>query len=345
MNIYLLNGTQTGFLPAHFLVQQLPIKGLIGLENNEINSNLNEYYDYSSFCRDSQIDYIPLRSYSMADEKDNAILLALDIDILVSVSWQRLVPDWLIEHCRIGVVGSHGSPLGISQGRGRSPQNWALLLGCKTFSYSIFWIDPGVDSGKIIDTCSFSYTEADDIMTSYTKAGLAMVHMLVKNYHNGHLQQHFGKAQKDAEAFYLPQRTREDGLIDWTQSAHLNYDFVRAITKPYPGAYTLLSGQAITIWQGKYIDWDGLALENTVPGEVLLMYPGGEFLVQCGIGLFLVTAWDAENVAVKQGIRFTSANFEGQLQAIVARHTAKYNSPVSPLITERLYLSPTGEQK
>ena len=92
--------------------------------------------------------------------------------------WQRLVPDWLIQQARLGVLGGHGSPDGIAGGRGRSPQNWALLLGCSQFVYALFLITEGVDNGPIISQRTFCYRPYDDIQVSYYRASLAMADML-----------------------------------------------------------------------------------------------------------------------------------------------------------------------
>ena len=78
-------------------------------------------------------------------------------------------------------MGAHGSPLGITKGRGRSPQNWALILGLSTFYISIFKIDPGIDSGQIIETRSFTYSDFDDIKTSYYKVCLLTADMIINN--------------------------------------------------------------------------------------------------------------------------------------------------------------------
>ena len=45
-----------------------------------------------------------------------------------------------------------------------------------------------------------------------------------------------------------PQRKPEDGLIDWSKSPKEIECFVRAQTKPYPGAYTVIDGKKVTIW-------------------------------------------------------------------------------------------------
>ena len=57
----------------------------------------------------------------------------------------------------LGVLGGHGSPDGISGGRGRLPQNWALILGAKRFDLALFKITPGIDDGPIIAKRSFFY--------------------------------------------------------------------------------------------------------------------------------------------------------------------------------------------
>lgn len=107
------------------------------------------------------------------------MLTALPIDLLIVCGWQRLVPPWLIEHAPARVVGSHGSALGIAGGRGRSPQNWALIAGERQFQLSIFFIEPGIDSGPVIDTRTFSYDDLDDIVSSYLKLAIGTAEMLI----------------------------------------------------------------------------------------------------------------------------------------------------------------------
>ena len=112
------------------------------------------------------------------DDKNK--LLNTNIDILIVAGWQRLIPEWLIQHCKICVIGSHGSPLGITKGRGRSPQNWALIMGMESFEISIFQIDKGIDSGRIFNTKSFKYSAFDDIKTSYYKVCMLISQMLIE---------------------------------------------------------------------------------------------------------------------------------------------------------------------
>ena len=113
----------------------------------------------------------------MADKKK---LISKEIDILVVAGWQRLIPDWLIDHVEIAVLGGHGSAEGITAGRGRSPQNWALIMGKEHFTISLFRIDSGVDTGPVLLERTFNYSDFDDIQTSYFKTSWLMSDMLVE---------------------------------------------------------------------------------------------------------------------------------------------------------------------
>ena len=54
--------------------------------------------------------------------------------------------------------------------------------------------------------------------------------------------------QDESKRRVFPQRKPEDGIIDWTLPANKIYDFVRAQTKPYPGAFTWCGKDKVTLW-------------------------------------------------------------------------------------------------
>ena len=51
------------------------------------------------------------------------------------------------------------------------------------------------------------------------------------------------RKQDEAQATYFGGRKPEDGRIDWTQSAERIYNLIRAVTHPYPGAFTEVLGE------------------------------------------------------------------------------------------------------
>ena len=173
MNIWGLSAVASGFDTLELIGGDVDLRGVIGLTANSHSSHLSGYVDGRSWCQEREIDFVPVESYSLTSATDEAVLMDLPIDLLLVTGWQRLVPNWLLKRCRIGAVGVHGSPMGIRRGRGRSPQNWALLLGATRFSIAIFWLDEGIDSGSVIRETDFPLGPEDDIRTSYMKASLA----------------------------------------------------------------------------------------------------------------------------------------------------------------------------
>jgi methionyl-tRNA formyltransferase len=60
--------------------------------------------------------------------------------------------------------------------------------------------------------------------------------------------------QDHSKATLYPRRAPEDGLIDWTWNSIKIVNFIRAQTKPYPGAYTFINGKKVTIWDADICD-------------------------------------------------------------------------------------------
>ena len=71
--------------------------------------------------------------------------------------------------------------------------------------------------------------------------------------------------QDESAATRFGRRTPEDGRIDWTRSAREVHDLVRAVTHPYPGAFTDVFGAKTFVWRSKL---PGLAAHDTFPGQV-----------------------------------------------------------------------------
>ena len=330
MKTYIMCTISVGKIATEILCEKLNIEGIITLNNSVGIKKTKEYYDYSEVCRKYGIKYVDMETYDISADSDIEKINKLEIDLLIVVGWQRLIPKWLIQKCRCGVIGTHGSSEGITLGRGRSPQNWALLLGKRTFFISIFWIDDGVDSGKVIATEQFSLMETDDISISYTKVGMFVAKMILENLDNGRISAKEGTNQ-ESDAFYLPQRKREDGKIDWNRKSNEIYNMVRALTKPYPGAFTCYEGEEYIIWRALPINVCH-GYEEKKNGEVVCILDE-IILVKCLDGLIAIQECSSREKIVC-GMVFESVNFKHQMQQIIDRHTLMYNTPLASEIME-----------
>ena len=55
--------------------------------------------------------------------------------------------------------------------------------------------------------------------------------------------------QDHSLATEMPTRRPEDGLVDWMRTTRQLHDWVRALTHPYPGAFTWLDRRRVFIWE------------------------------------------------------------------------------------------------
>ena len=331
MNIYALNTVRSGLDTIDLVSKRIAVAGVIGLSHRDPGDSISDYVYQADWCQSRKLNFIEVETYGLSSEADKGTLLDLNIDVLMVTGWQRLIPQWFIDHCTICAIGAHGSPLGITKGRGRSPQNWALILGMKTFDISIFEMDADMDSGRIIDTRQFSYSPFDDIKTSYYKTCLLTADMLVEALQAPTFSHRKFSAQAHDQAEYFPQRTPHDGAIDWHRSNREIARFVRALTKPYPGAETEVEGQPVRIWSALPFDID--ITDHCSPGEIMKIFNKGDVLVKAAEGYVLIDDYTAEGVALREGMQFASCSFKEQMKVIIDRHERKYpHLPLSPEI-------------
>ncbi len=326
MNIYFLSTLGIGIDYCEMIKQQVPIAGIIGLSDRPATDAISGYVCHADYCAQNGFDFVPVESYALKADEDKAKLLALPIDVLIIGGWQRLIPDWLIQHCRLGVIGSHGSAYGITGGRGRSPEGWALISGKRTFSISIFRVDPGCDSGEVIATRQYPLSPLDDIHSATTQTLAHTADMTIECLR--HCRGRITGVTQTGTARYLPQRIPADGAIDWRRSATEIHNFVRALARPYPGAFVeLADGVKLMIWRS--IPMATLPSQTAQsPGSVLrLLSQNGRFIVQTGSGVLCVTEFTiaptgaAEVVA---GAVLPSVDFHRQMDDIFARHRRKH---------------------
>jgi UDP-4-amino-4-deoxy-L-arabinose formyltransferase/UDP-glucuronic acid dehydrogenase (UDP-4-keto-hexauronic acid decarboxylating) len=310
---------------------------LVGLAPDKVNhEQVSGWVDVAPVASRIGAEAIYVQSYTLKGDGDRAALEATDADIVLVTGWQRLIPEWLISLGRYGALGAHGSPDGIDGGRGRSPQNWALLLGCDSFELSVFRITPGVDDGPVLASRTFHYLPGDDIRISHYRASLAMAHMMAETLQDPE-RLALAKPQRGA-AFYYPQRKPEDGWVDWGLEADHIARHSRALTRPYPGLRSQCSGIGIRLWECRKFDD-----QVRGPGGLIsACFESGEFLVHTVDGRLLVREWSAEGSwRPSPGDNLEGRPWRDELAVIVERHQAKYpDQPITDRIVRRIADNP-----
>ncbi len=213
-----------------------------------VNTN---YADLSTYALKVNAPFIEINSTYGNRLKDHFNLIqALDLDVLLVMGWYYMIPKNIRNLARWGAWGLHASLL--PKYAGGAPLVWAIINGEKKTGVTLFRLDNGVDDGDIILQQSFDVLNEDTIKEVYDKATIASKAIVTKVLKSTSSLK-FQKQDKTKIEVY-PQRKPEDGLIDWTWNSEKIRNFIRAQTKPYPGAFTILNGKKVTIWDARIED-------------------------------------------------------------------------------------------
>lgn len=313
----------------YVMSQSLKPEAIIGIDPGQYDpEKVSGLIDVKAFGKANDIQAEYVTDYALKSDESKQYFEELEYDLIWVVGWQRLVPKWLIDSAKYGVLGGHGSPDGITEGRGRSPQNWALILGLKQFHIALFQIQPGIDDGPVLLERTYQYNSSDDIATSYKKASLCLGEMVVDVLKNPIKLEHGQK--QTGTPYYYPQRKPEDGYADWQASTEWTLDHVRALTRPYPGLRTKHPEGEVVIWKMRQFD-----NQSATVGEVQFVFEDGSLLVATGDGRVLIDEYAClgSDFTIQKGDQFESVPKQAVLENIVNRHQEKY--PNLPL-THRL---------
>lgn len=197
----------------------------------------------------------------ISNEKNVQKLENAKLDILFIIGWHRIVPQSVLDVAKIR-LGIHSSLL--PKDRGPSPINWQLIRGDKVGGVTLFHLTSGVDEGSIVDMQNYRIDENDDVRTVYAKAISNSLSLLEKNWPEIHNCSPKAIPQDEQEATINERRRPSDGLIDWTKSSKECYNWIRALTIPYPGAFSFWKNQKVIVWSSRISD-----VKQTKPGQIM----------------------------------------------------------------------------
>jgi len=224
-----------------------------------------------------------------------AALRKLNPDIIFSFYYRYMIPPEILAIPPLGAFNLHGSLL--PKYRGRCPVNWVLVHGEKRTGVTIHHMTEKPDRGNIVVQKAVPIKPADTAHTLFNRLTRAAVPALSRFLELARAGRLAGKAQDQGKASYFGGRKPEDGRIDWRRSAAQVYDLVRAVTHPYPGAFTVYRGKKIFVWWGRPVSGKVQAL----PGTVVKIDRRG-VAVAAGKGTFLIQKMQVEGGAEKDAV-------------------------------------------
>ena len=200
-----------------------------------------------------------------------AQLRELRLDLIVVLAYGQILPQAILDLPTHGCLNVHTSLL--PRWRGAAPIQWAILEGDAATGVTIMRMDAGLDTGGIVATRATPIAPDDTAQTLHDRLaflGAELIVQTIPRYTAGELPP---RSQPSDGVTYARKLTKDDGRLDWSQSALALHNRLRAFT-PWPGTFTFVPAQPkpllLKVWRAELVRGGDLqSLPPALPGQVL----------------------------------------------------------------------------
>lgn len=222
---------------------------ILTLEDNQAVKKSGRVF-LDDFCRRHRVDLLKVRHIN--DPRAIEEIKTRGIDWLFIIGWSQVAGPAVLNAPRLGTLGIH--PTLLPQGRGRAAIPWAILKRLPQTGVTLFKLDEGVDTGPIVAQREIplsTETDAAWLYDAVNEAHISLIREVLPALVAGNVQL---RVQVEKDATIWPGRKPEDGEINRGGSVRDAECLVRAVTRPYPGAFTEVDGKRVTIWKARVAD-------------------------------------------------------------------------------------------
>ncbi len=201
------------------------------------------------------------------------ILKQIEPELVIVVAYGKLLPPDFLEYPKYGCINIHASLL--PKYRGASPIHHCVLNGEKETGVTSMQMDAGLDTGDMLLTEKLPISINDTTLDMFEKLSVLGAKVMLKTIElleKGELKP---IKQNDELATYAGLLTKEDGLINWNDSALTVHNRIRGLYS-WPGAFTKLEEKTLKLQSSVLSELTG----NNIPGEII--DTDGRIVVTCG---------------------------------------------------------------
>ncbi|GKW37756.1 bifunctional UDP-4-amino-4-deoxy-L-arabinose formyltransferase/UDP-glucuronic acid oxidase ArnA [Pectobacterium carotovorum] len=218
-------------------------------------------------------------------------------DVIFSFYYRTLLSDDILQLPAFGAFNLHGSLL--PRYRGRAPVNWVLVNGETQTGVTLHKMVSRADAGDIVAQSVVAIDEEDTALTLHGKCRTAAAALLAQQLPLIRSREITLTPQDENRASYFGRRTAADGLIDWHKSAREINNLIRAVTEPYPGAFTFLGERNVTIWRARVV-------KDKIGGEPGVIISTSPLVVSCGEDALEIVSGQSETGLYISGSRLAA---------------------------------------
>ncbi|OGF58844.1 MAG: methionyl-tRNA formyltransferase [Candidatus Fischerbacteria bacterium RBG_13_37_8] len=224
-------------------------------------------------------DYYSLPSIQpeiIRDQSFYSELKSYSSDIIIVVAYGKILPAEILAIPLHGCINVHASLL--PRYRGAAPIQWALLNGEKVTGVTTMYMNEKMDEGNILLQEETGINDNETAPLLSDRLSIIGGSLLIKTLQMLRENALQSIPQNTAEATYAPKIKKENGLIDWNQTAVQIDRMVRAF-QPWPSAYCFYNNKLIKIWETEPSPGDS---KSEFPPSSIMKIEKDSIFVQCG---------------------------------------------------------------
>ncbi|WP_247841784.1 bifunctional UDP-4-amino-4-deoxy-L-arabinose formyltransferase/UDP-glucuronic acid oxidase ArnA [Pseudomonas sp. MWU12-3103b] len=205
----------------------------------------------------------------------------LDPEYIFSFYYRNLLSEPLLALAKKSAFNLHGSLL--PRYRGRAPANWVLVNGETETGVTLHRMVKRADAGAIVAQQRVAIERSDTGLTLHAKLRTAASDLLrdtLPNMLQGKITE---TPQDESKATVFGRRTPADGKLVWAKPAEELFNLVRAVTRPYPGAFCAVGEHKLIVWSAEVVKGN----EGQAPGRVISVDP---LRIACGQDSLVINA-------------------------------------------------------
>ncbi|QRN33846.1 methionyl-tRNA formyltransferase [Pectobacterium brasiliense] len=187
---------------------------------------------------------------SLRPEENQAMVQALNADVMVVVAYGLILPQPVLSMPRLGCINVHGSLLPLW--RGAAPIQRALWAGDSETGVTIMQMDVGLDTGAMLHKISCPILPQDTSATLYDKLAELGPRGLLETLEQLADGSAVAETQNDALATYAEKLSKEEARLNWQLSAEQLERCIRAFN-PWPVSYFIVDEQPVKVWKAEVI--------------------------------------------------------------------------------------------
>ncbi len=196
-------------------------------------------------------------------------------DIIIVMAYGFLIPPSILQAKKYGCINVH--PSSLPRHRGAAPLQRTIIEGDLQTSVCIMQMDEGFDTGDIIMTHTWRLLPRITLPILHDQCANIGANLLLKVLEN--IDNLPKIAQNTEGVSYAPKLKKQEGKINWQESAHQIDCKIRGMN-PWPGVYFQYNGKIIKVLEAEDSDCDS----KLPPGMVV----NDKLFIACGTGVLII---------------------------------------------------------